>query len=126
MRRNLRIAASGLCVVTSVLLIAMWIRSYWEWDMIEAEGPQSQFFAIGSASGVVGVVGSPYFFSLSEVDIWSPAGDRITPEHFSFSRDKWGINLNFPYWLPTYLVAAAATVSWIKFPTRTDPVLQIA
>jgi hypothetical protein len=36
--RNLRIAFSAICGIACVLLIVLWVRSYWVWDLINTTG----------------------------------------------------------------------------------------
>ena len=35
--RYLRIAFSAMCGVVCLLLIVLWVRSYWQWDMLQYE-----------------------------------------------------------------------------------------
>src|SRR4051794_41795509 len=51
--RTLRIAFSATCLIACVLLIVLWVRSYWWVDQIDFAISKSNFFGFASVSGHV-------------------------------------------------------------------------
>ena len=51
--RKLRIAFSAACLVACVLLIVLWVRSYWWCDVAERTFTSSSGFRVASKSGYV-------------------------------------------------------------------------
>jgi hypothetical protein len=50
--RKLRIAFSLVCTMACVLLMALWVRSFWQWDFIQYGGI-TVTREIGSQNGVI-------------------------------------------------------------------------
>jgi hypothetical protein len=118
--RKLQIAWSVVCGIACVLLIALWVRSYWWVDQIL--GPVfGKRFAAGSMPGalVMGISSDrPISWRLgsNHSDEWLRLGDypsRIWGmfhfEHFSFVA---------PYWFLILLTAAIAAAPWLRWPKR--------
>src|SRR4029079_6900571 len=54
--RKLRIAWSVLCAIACVLLIALWVRSYWWWDWYNSGTVARANVTIGSTEGELGII----------------------------------------------------------------------
>jgi hypothetical protein len=54
MPRKLRIAVSAFFGVLALLLVVMWVRSYWKWDALMVVLP-NQRIGVGSIRGTVGI-----------------------------------------------------------------------
>jgi hypothetical protein len=126
--RNLRIAWAVLWGVAAVLLIVLWVRSYWRIDSLFGVGSPPQFFAVGCERGVVAVAGNPNLLALRSATDWTLQGFPLGPGpptqgflgfHYETSQLQ-GTRLRFPIWFPLILSAAATAVRWIRrFSLRT-------
>jgi hypothetical protein len=119
--RKLRIAWSVFWGLACVLLIALWVRSYWRADTVSA------YFGDGTdlwCRSVVGELrfGRPFasdhpvrFDTAKTQDVIH--GERHDPTVFGF---RWAIVMRqkrwwptIPYWFPVLLSASVATAPWI-------------
>jgi hypothetical protein len=111
-----------------VLLIVLWVRSYWRIDALFGLGSARQYFAVGSEDGVVSVTGNPNLLSLFSATNWQlqdflpgpkPAPSRILGFHYKTSQRQ-GTRLRLPIWFLVIIAATAATAPWIRrFSLRT-------
>ena len=53
--RKLRTATSVACAIAWVLLIALWVRSYWRFDLWAGSPSTNRMLTVGSSCGVLGV-----------------------------------------------------------------------
>jgi hypothetical protein len=57
---RLRIVLSAACLIACVLLVALWVRSYWRMDVVSGHGPDGFGLCLSSMRGsLVGSRGSP-------------------------------------------------------------------
>lgn len=124
----LRIAWSAACVAACLLLIALWVRSYW---VIEGIGrgrrtsPEATLVLIISNNGTLAFVRESVPATLNFVaditDDWSYR--RTRPEFAAEERFSWTLNnkvfeVQFPTWLPVLFLAGAAVVPWMELKWR--------
>jgi hypothetical protein len=130
--RKLRIAWSVAWGLLAVLLIVLWVRSYWAiYALFGTGSPPSpnQYFAVGCERGVVAVSGSPSLSSLLRAADWkletfSPGLSPPPPQGFlGFyyeTSQQQGTRLRFPIWFLVILSVIAAAIPWIRpFSLRT-------
>jgi hypothetical protein len=130
--RGLRIAVSAVCVIFSVLLIGLWVRSYWWCDRIEGTnlgGPE--LFVFGTVDGAVILVGLPKLMSPFAVTKWkyvSQPVNRPGESHLiwlpRYTRIPTASELLIPCWMIVLSISAFAAVPWIRwsFRLRTLPI----
>jgi len=121
--RKLRIAWSVGCGIVCVLLIVLWVRSYW-WS----EGCRIARGSVGSmygyfAIGVNDIFVPPPFYSepIREDDMKQI--ERIIQENttlgFGYVGGPQASNVVFPDWIAVLLFSAIAAVPWLRyFPRR--------
>ena len=66
MLRFLRVAVVALCLITSVLLVALWIRSYWQMDQFIRRNSTADYVAFTTVEGTF-VVGKSNYVVLQQV-----------------------------------------------------------
>jgi hypothetical protein len=62
-RRKLRIVWSVAWGIVAVLLVVLWVRNYWYWDIIAVNRPAGIDFVLASYSGCAGFAPNDRFFS---------------------------------------------------------------
>jgi hypothetical protein len=126
MLKYLRIAVTVLCLTACVLLVALWVRSYWWADWIAP----TNSFGVASVRGVLMVDASHGFYTGGETtrSFETKSTERIginnvVHRHMGFSYRRNGKDwaLQFPYWFVVVLVASVAAAPWIswRFSLRT-------
>ena len=116
--RKLRIAWSAVCGVVCLLLIAMWVRSYWRVDGITVQ-KSGEYFQIASFHGKIGYGRTANFKLLWDSD-WhrtvqeAPFSDYIVQrEAFYYFRFKPGGSMgNVPHWFAVLVCSIVAAVPW--------------
>jgi hypothetical protein len=112
--RRVRIAVSGTCVVLSLLLIVLWVRSYWIWDRFDARLLQRRSVIAGSING-----GMLVQFPLNDwMEGWrwtsrALTGPGITRSPFRFGSEFRVIECGFqiPHWFPALVFGILAAVA---------------
>jgi hypothetical protein len=119
MLKHLRIAVTALCLTACVLLVALWVRSYWRLDILEK---QTGIVAvqISSVIGRIGVahldprtyvIGKSYLsVAAGDAAEWRKGGDS----GFAYYDDVSMAALVVPHWLPALLSAALGVIPWIS------------
>jgi hypothetical protein len=137
--RYLRIAFSATCLIACVLLIALWVRSYWWRDYLYADAFVRQV-KVQSIYGQLGVLWfadyEPTWAHGSETaEEWStfvskygfggykyhpPATASDLPT-FDWLSSSDGVSVLLPHWFAVLLIATLATALWIpwRFSLRT-------
>jgi hypothetical protein len=128
--RKLRIAFSATCLVACVLLIVLWIRSYWRWESVVWGVTQTQGFSVCSQQGEntiqyldyrelpPGMTVSIFKWKFESL---SPHDRSLLPtiaEGFAgfFVEDTGnGFLVGIPYWFPVLLSAALAAAPWLPW-----------
>jgi hypothetical protein len=117
--RKLRIAWSVMCAIACVLLLVLWVRSYWCADLLIV----SQTQGVVSTQGAVRVcdfnLDSPapqWMISFPETLEGATSADYSI---FGFSNSQSPSSLlgrtRVPYWFFVFLSVVAATTPWIRF-----------
>ena len=123
--RKLRIAWSVAWGVACLLLVALWVRSYWWHDVVACGFTSKDGIRIDSTNGVltlahISVNGFPgTFVEWKVTSIWSPSQGLFpigfTEESyagFSFEEFTDGVSLSVPYWFLVPLFAAFGTLAY--------------
>ena len=127
--RKLRIAFSVTCLIAAVLLIALWVRSYWWDDQLNI--PLSDTRVVAPQS-FVGTVSFGFCTSPEAKFMWprglksQPVSDDIRLQRFTFGRVT-GIPVRtvafvrVPHWFLLLLAVALTAAPWIpgRFTLRT-------
>jgi hypothetical protein len=131
--RKLRIAWSVGWGLLAVLLIALWVRSYWWYDRI-AIYSSTQAFGVASFHGEL-VYGSNSITNSSTKSLpwWYWSCEYITPVTrapsdsypktmgFAWHSGEWSHYTFIPHWFPLAMATLFAVVTWIplRFSLRT-------
>jgi hypothetical protein len=139
--RKLRIAWSATCGVFCLLLISLWVQSYWWCDILEKR-TASQLFQIESRTGRISVwefnPGAGFSRPPSYLPLLLNAGSigqfySRRPVAFASQRPYWhqastwafgrfGSKTDrvvfIPFWFPALIPAACAAVPWLHWSKR--------
>ena len=129
--RKLRIAWSVFCGLACVLLIVLWVRSYWWTDSIWRYTPTSGT-RIDSLYGKIIIKVASVAGAVPAVEVDANSYKNSLPTETAFIRMKFyvgflrrpepnGFDLFIPYWSPVSAFATVGTLSWIpwRFSLRT-------
>jgi hypothetical protein len=117
--RKLRIAWSVLWGLACVLLIVLWVRSYW-WE----EGCRIARGSVGSmyghfAIGINDIFVPPPFYSEPIIENDITQFEKIMQENttlgFGYVVGPLGPNICFPDWIAILLFSAIAAAPWIRW-----------
>jgi hypothetical protein len=120
MSRKLRIAWSVACVIACVLLIALWVRSYWRCDIVSR-------MKSGQVTNICSNRGVSYFFDGTRGSpiIIADSGWRMESVHATNlpggARWTWTPTLRaaqLPDWCAVLVFATFAIIPWIRWPSR--------
>jgi hypothetical protein len=123
--RKLRIAWSMGCGVLCVLLVVLWVRSYWHCDRLSMQW--------GNASHILGAISSRGLLTIGEGNPTTPLQERfaisstsarsvVETNEIGFLGRRYGVGdwfLTMPYWFPVLLLVVAAALPWARFSLRT-------
>ena len=120
--RYLRIAVTALSLTACVLLIALWVRSYWWFTLAVTTNSLKQ---VHSLEGTVGLVISsarprPHSWQVVDCSIseLSEAGSVIEPSGkygFSLDHTQQFTFVQVPYWLLVFIASIPASAPWIRW-----------
>jgi hypothetical protein len=120
--RKLRIAFSSVCGIACLLLIVLWVRSYWWADAIGRGTTSNGTVTVLTSNHGAIVIGNgvaPASASLpAEItDRWGPISDSARPynRRFSWTSNRREIRIQLPTWLPLLFAAGLAVVPWIRW-----------
>jgi hypothetical protein len=134
MLKYLRIAVTALSLTACLLLIVLWVRSYYYLDILE-NATSSRLLQLQSITGrfVVDRIEpgrNPRLAPIEVADILSSAsrGRTYSSERIDDSSSSW-VNFGYydagittrvivPYWIPVVLLAALAAAPWIRWSRR--------
>jgi hypothetical protein len=129
---KLRIACSVVCAQMAVLLIILWVRSYWVIEGVEHCGRTSSDATLVSICSNRGTLVLTKLTvpnnSIDSIDFTGWLYETVPPEVATKQRFDWkfsanGFDLQFPTWLLAILIAMGAWILWIgpkwKFSLRT-------
>jgi hypothetical protein len=115
MLKYLRIAVTALGLTACVLLMAMWVRSYWRHDQLICPWPNSRTLRVWSTPGHL------TFLTHPKAGQWKLETTRVG-KRFENQEGKIGWNSNAfntiaycPYWFPVPIPALLAVALWIKW-----------
>ncbi len=120
MARKLRIAWSVGCGIACLLMLALWVRSYWWIEHIGGPLSQTHRLSAWSSDGgmVIRVIYAPYGYN------WYLHRTSRSQPGFSASKVRFGSafqllpnHIELPHWSVVLLSAAFGVVPWIK-PSR--------
>jgi hypothetical protein len=121
--RKLRIAWSVWCCIACLLLIALWVRSYWVVDFIQGTWSGTKLVRIYIEPGTIGVGVTNQSFRLPWTNSPMPASKymeavRLRPNppsrvwgYSAFTTTAWCL----PFWHLILFVASVATLPWLRW-----------
>jgi hypothetical protein len=124
--RYLRIAFSVTCGIACVVLIALWVRSYWREDTLSLNRPYRLIMVSLCGDVQLFHTGFECMFA-SEIDrSFDVRTAEILPEKirhgksFSFTRGNYegDLEIDVPHWCPIVVMASLVVFPWIKWSNR--------
>jgi hypothetical protein len=132
--RKLRIAFSATCLIACVLLISLWVRSYWWVDMLFSQGGNDEV-GVESICGEISLikflssndaqVALPRRFSVGSVVVDDVDRARLPETFLGFGYSRWikrwsshGRELCIPHWFALAFLATFAVSPWIQCSNR--------
>jgi hypothetical protein len=116
--RKLRIAFSVFCGLACVLLLVLWVRSYWWLDHISGQLRSGETFAINSVWGRMATTLKPgnRRLKVQSVKIERIDGLKTIRPHdwFYLERVPAKTFFVFPHFVPVMLLAALAVGPWLQ------------
>ncbi len=119
--RKLRIVWSVAWGTAAVLLIALWVRSYWWYDTFEADFPAlPRHFLVDSTHGRIGIFTTTYLRG-SPLWLWThdPVIDWIIEPHqgrtFDIASDATSYGIFAPDWFAVLLFGSLAFAPWTRW-----------
>ncbi len=122
MLKYLRIAVTALSLTACVLLIALWVRSYWRCDQIDIPVSSNYGISIESVRGQLAGwdwdnLGGPWEVWSQPIEVWlghEPVENELLgfPPHQGL-RVSGGI-VWVPHWLTVIVAAVTAASLWIR------------
>jgi hypothetical protein len=125
--RKLRIAWSVGCGILCLLLIALWVRSYWKYDFLDRFNTSRMLTSLESSSGRLRFGLTDYktvpAFTVKP-HAWSLRGygpERVHENVFSYESNSLQTTVGFPHWLPVLIAALLSVTPWLhwRFSLRT-------
>jgi hypothetical protein len=119
MLKYLRIAVTALCLTTCVLLVALWVRSYWWSDRFLIARSANRVLSINSNFGVISIGDGDRSKVIPQPPGWSnrPARSDWREKHnahgFSFATRPGFSFVAFPIWLLVVMLLLVAGAPWI-------------
>jgi hypothetical protein len=115
--RYLRIAFSATCLIACVLLIALWVRSYWWADFCEV-GVWSRWLKVESFGGQFVI--KRYFFEDAGWSLHSYPIEEVVSKEFMTERGlptfELGLGLLLlPYWFLVLSCVVGSTLPWFSY-----------
>ena len=120
--RKLRIAWSVAWGLACMLLIVLWVRSYWRWDVVGFYTPATDSFALESFHGRLFIVGSAVPNQFITYSIPAPTHSDLDSygNEFGFGFaiwPTWGY-AGAPYYFLVVCSVAMSLAPWIKYSWR--------
>ena len=122
MLQYLRIAVTVLSLTACVLLIALWVRSYWTWDRCYWPGKRLGVQINSDAGHVVLIVATQAptstgnSFMIAQLPSPGPT-DAFYDDNilgFYFERSPSRLRLDIPFWFNVLASAALAAAPWLR------------
>jgi hypothetical protein len=135
MARKVRIAFLALCGIVCVLLIVLWVHSYWCRDVIFAQHPAwGSISVVSLQSKVSWIVGrqrptrrKPHFemrsipiaLAIAEMEGMEPAlPEGRSASSFTIERWRDSFGMVLPYWFLILSVVVLAAIPWLPLSKR--------
>ncbi len=126
----LRIIWTTFCGIACVLLIALWVRSYWRTDIIFRVNKSRVLTTLGSSSGSTYLIrmdrsGGPALVAVHETQGWKHSSDEPVkpPKNFEWASTAKQSTIRAPIWFLVILLAFATALPWFgrarRFSLRT-------
>jgi hypothetical protein len=119
--RYLRITWTGLCGIACVLLVVLWVRSYWRVEHF-LWNRTAESFCVSIYPGQVALesINGPVMMPMGWSHVVFPhsGDDSISDDEpttilgFGWKTDDDSINVYIPFWFSVLVFAALATVPW--------------
>jgi hypothetical protein len=114
--KKLRIGWSIVFGVMCVLLIALWVRSYWWQDIFQLGNGRALASSLGSLQTCAVSVGAalePRWILTTSQQLW-PGSSKYSFLGIGYSPGPFWPGVIIPDWLPILLFAVLAAVPWIN------------
>jgi hypothetical protein len=129
MLKYLRIAVTALSLMACVLLVALWVRSYWVQDVVYGWFPFPGYLQINSSCGDIKVIAN----AEKQEAMWqynSRAPKALGPNWYfkweQHARFGWWLDITIPHWYLLLALAGSAAILWVswsrRFSLRTLPI----
>jgi hypothetical protein len=120
MLKYLRITVTALSLMACVLLVALWVRSYWGREFLGEYLTLGQRYELFSFNGKLLILKQERFFAGAEFRIAYPDDlftERASQSRFgvSYSSDGLFAVLAISYWLLTSFAIGLAAAPWLKW-----------
>jgi hypothetical protein len=118
MLRYWRIAFSAACGILCLLLIALWVRSYWYSDEFRFNITDNRMVWLHSMWGTASMFTMSFadpLLSEGPVIISDPIDRPMSTEGFSLSRRKNAWSVGAPLWCPALIFAALSIAPWLRW-----------
>ncbi len=118
----------------AVLLVVLWVRSYWYWDQLYNPITNQHLVIVESASSRVIVLltstvpGSPWRWHVSHdlgdkywggpLQDWHEQNRESGIFGFAYYVTPWNATYRVPYWFLVLMFATLAAVPWIRWSSR--------
>ena len=131
MRKYLRITFTATCLIACLLLLVIWMRSYWWWDNVAWRVTMKQRFLLSSQSGAALLQYDDFTGTSVNLLKWqinsTPSPDRSlfpiggmedTIAGFFYHGGSFGFLFCVPYWFLVPLTVAFAAAPWMRWSRR--------
>jgi hypothetical protein len=124
---GIKITWSALCGLAAVLLVLLWVRSYWVTDFLNCSSPTASeaiSYSVGTKHGILKLgrmtfpLGPNVFVSFTG---WTHVAVKTDDEgvrSFAWDHDSEEFAFQFPIFLPAIVVVATAWIPWITWRKR--------
>ncbi len=123
--RYLRIAFSTTCLIACVLLIVLWVRSYWRADLLHCPLQSPRIILFQSCDGRMEVflgrpspsqkLGLPSGLAIDSIEVKTIVPPETPEPHWDFTSNKRFTAAEFPHWCLAFMLASLAVVPWIRY-----------
>jgi hypothetical protein len=117
--RYLRIAFSAMCGVLCLLLIVLWVRSYWQWDALQYED-WSESREVTSQNGFL-LVDKIYqkgkgrwWFGSDPAEFRADLGSQLSINWDDGNGDLMGSSVTIPHWLIVLFFVGLGIAPWTR------------
>lgn len=116
--RKLRFAFLATCGIICLLMVVLWVRSYWWHDTVICYRG-GDWYGVESAWGVLH---TNVMVNVGVSDGWYRSSNRLAEKRFPYLAFGWQgrvggsvFTAHCSHWIPVLMFAALATAPWIKW-----------